>query len=100
MAHAHVQNFEFGVSGFARTIVLALVVLLLRTQMVLAAAGGVPPPVVGPPHPPCISTASLANDNEGSIFGCTVRNVGATAHNITLTFRDNNNVGIPPSIQI
>jgi len=80
------------VVSFEKITVLTLILSLVGVRAALAAAGGVPGRPT-PPPPPCISTGFLQEDDTsvGSYF-CSVRNVGATSHQVTVDFRDAGNL--------
>jgi hypothetical protein len=77
--------------SFEKIAVFTLVLSLPGAGAAFAAAGGNP----GPPHPipPCISTGLLSESNSnGGCYACNVRNVGGTSHNVTIDFRDTQNL--------
>jgi hypothetical protein len=78
--------------SFEKIVVLTLILSLMGVGAAFAAVGGVPGRPT-PPPPPCISTGFLQEDDTsvGSYF-CSVRNVGAVSHNVTVDFRDTANL--------
>src|SRR5260370_32413762 len=78
--------------SFEKIVVLTLILSLMGVRAAFAAAGGVPGRPT-PPPPPCISTGFLQEDDTsvGSYF-CSVRNVGAVSHNVTIDVRDAGNL--------
>jgi hypothetical protein len=87
------QSFCKGqIVSFEKIVVLTLILSLMGVRAAFAAAGGVPGRPT-PPPPPCISTGFLQEDDTsvGSYF-CSVRNVGAVSHNVTIDVRDAGNL--------
>jgi hypothetical protein len=88
MVHMIRSFFKSPMVSLEKIAVLTLMLSLIGVGAAFAAAGGVPGRPT-PPPPPCISTGYLQEDDTsvGSYF-CSVRNVGATSHKVTVDFRD------------
>jgi len=80
------------VVSFEKIAVLTLVLSLISVRAAFAAAGGIPGRPT-PPPPPCISTGFLQEDDTSvGCYFCSVRNVGAVSHNVTVDIRDAGNL--------
>ena len=78
--------------SFEKIAVLTFVLSLLGVGEAFAAVGGVPGRPT-PPPPPCISTGFIAeNGFDTGSYDCSVRNVGATSHSVTIDIRDAGNL--------
>jgi hypothetical protein len=78
--------------SFEKIAVSTLVLSLMCVGAAFAAVGGVPGRPT-PPPPPCISTGFLQEDDTSvGCYFCSVHNVGAVSHNVTVDVRDVGNL--------